>query len=211
MSQEETSTKKKILAVTIQLLFQKDPEDITTRQIAGQAGVNVAAINYHFQTKENLVDEAVLSAASAAFDQGMLLLRNRSMPPAERLRRFFEGYAAGLVAYQGITKTAFRNLLMKEHGNDTYAVFLKGILVAISEALAEIRDSVAAGAGVGEAGPGGGTGENKLLALLLYSGIAFPFLIMGSLRGISGLDFHDDAERNRYIELMLKAVSPKKE
>jgi AcrR family transcriptional regulator len=56
------STRERILAATIELIEKLGPTRLTTRAIAAQAGVNVAAINYHFQSKEVLL-EAALAAS----------------------------------------------------------------------------------------------------------------------------------------------------
>jgi AcrR family transcriptional regulator len=54
-------TKRKILDATIKLIEEKDskPEDITVRDICRAAGVGLSQINYHFQTKENLIAQCV--------------------------------------------------------------------------------------------------------------------------------------------------------
>ena len=55
--------KKLILEATIRLLSEpgRNPGDITVRDICREADVSVALINYHFQTKENLIAQCVQS------------------------------------------------------------------------------------------------------------------------------------------------------
>ena len=52
MSKEEV--KQKIIQTTIECIEQKGIQHATIRIIADMAGVNVAAINYHFGSKEQL-------------------------------------------------------------------------------------------------------------------------------------------------------------
>jgi AcrR family transcriptional regulator len=55
-----TDSKEHILDSTVNLLLEsKDPESITVRDIAAAAGVQLAMINYHFHTKDELMYQAV--------------------------------------------------------------------------------------------------------------------------------------------------------
>ncbi len=194
MSPEETSTKEKILATTVQLLFKGAPESFTTRDIAAAAGVNTAAINYHFKSKDDLIEEAIYSASATSFSQGLSILRDASLPPRDRLRRFYEAYAMGLVEYKWITRTAFRDFLMKDRGSSRYEALLKEM---VSETARLIRES--------------GWGESGERATALVSGVCFPFLIMGSLSGIGEVDFTNPEARNRFIGVLVDTVAPKKQ
>ncbi|SDN75256.1 TetR/AcrR family transcriptional regulator [Acetanaerobacterium elongatum] len=53
--------KEKIIAVTTQLIESSggNIDEITTRAIAEKAGIGVGLVNYHFQTKENLIEICV--------------------------------------------------------------------------------------------------------------------------------------------------------
>lgn len=53
MKDKDLNTEEKILQAAIELFPIKG--DITTREIAKLAGVNVAAINYHYKSKDNLM------------------------------------------------------------------------------------------------------------------------------------------------------------
>ncbi len=55
------SVKEKLIMVTIELITGGggNIEDITTRAIAQKAGVGVGLVNYHFQTKDNLIEICV--------------------------------------------------------------------------------------------------------------------------------------------------------
>ncbi|MCL4377596.1 MAG: TetR/AcrR family transcriptional regulator [Actinobacteria bacterium] len=60
MTQDEINTKQKIYQATLELIISgKDPGRITTRQIAVKAGVNLALVNYYYQSKENLLSQVV--------------------------------------------------------------------------------------------------------------------------------------------------------
>ncbi len=57
----DTSTPKDRLLDAAELLFaSKGFAEVSVRELAGAAGVNVAAVNYHFQGKENLFHEVIV-------------------------------------------------------------------------------------------------------------------------------------------------------
>src|SRR5690606_17208082 len=54
---EEASTRARILAAAERLFSHQGLEKATIRGIAAEAGVNIAAVNYHFGSKEALERE----------------------------------------------------------------------------------------------------------------------------------------------------------
>lgn len=80
--------KDTILNATIKLIDQEGG-DVSVRQIAKEADVNVAAINYHFGSKDNLINEVIiikLERFKVAFDS----LENFEVEPIERLQNFLD-------------------------------------------------------------------------------------------------------------------------
>lgn len=60
MGSKKEETKKKIMEVTIDLLnSMENPDDITVRKIAEAAGIGVGLINYYYESRDNLIKEAV--------------------------------------------------------------------------------------------------------------------------------------------------------
>ena len=51
------STKDRILSAAEELFAQHGFSGTSLRQVTGRADVNIAAVNYHFGSKENLVNE----------------------------------------------------------------------------------------------------------------------------------------------------------
>ena len=58
-------TKSRILKTTEKLFFDKGMEEVSLRIIASEAKVNVAAINYHFGSKDNLILEIFAKSISS--------------------------------------------------------------------------------------------------------------------------------------------------
>lgn len=66
MSEKET-TKQRMVNATIELICQgKKPSEITVADIAEKAGVGNGMVNYHFQSKDNLMRTAVKRVTACA-------------------------------------------------------------------------------------------------------------------------------------------------
>jgi AcrR family transcriptional regulator len=61
----------RILAAALEIIEREGPAAATTRAISAAAGVNVAAINYYFRTKEALLD----AAFSASWEHALVHIR----------------------------------------------------------------------------------------------------------------------------------------
>lgn len=59
MTTEELSTREKILTIAHHLFAEKGVNAVGVREIAKEADVNVAAINYHFGNKDKLYAETI--------------------------------------------------------------------------------------------------------------------------------------------------------
>jgi len=112
------SVKEKIVDSTIELLGECETvEKVTVRDIAQRAGVGVGLINYHFQTKENLVNicvQRIIGDVISKFDQ---LSQNLNMKPLEKLRSLAKRNCSFLVQNKGISRISILSDI--ENGNLT--------------------------------------------------------------------------------------------
>jgi AcrR family transcriptional regulator len=195
MSPNENSTKERILKTVVRLLLRTSPESLTTREIAGEADVNIAAIHYYFQTKDALIAEAYAAATDIGFTHAMEVFARKDLSARDRAVQFLQGYAVGIVDYPNISRAGFSGMLFAEKASERFAKYLGQIFEALRETfqeMGEMDEKTCAG---------------KVLAAL--SSIILPFLFMGAFRGISGIEYSDRAERDRYIELLVDGLSGK--
>jgi len=74
LSEDKQSTKDRLLDAAEVLFAGKDFADVSIRELATAADVNVAAVNYHFQGKENLYREVILRRFVAQRDSTLAAL-----------------------------------------------------------------------------------------------------------------------------------------
>ena len=76
---------ERILEATIACIEQDGIDNLTTRKIAEQAGVNIAAINYYFRSKERLVEEVMKMTIQHMQDDLLEIINQESAPFLQRL------------------------------------------------------------------------------------------------------------------------------
>lgn len=111
---KDENQKAILLKATIELLEEtKQPEKVTSRQIAARAGVNLAMINYYFGSKEALTSQAVskIMDVTAGIFQSPA---DSSESPKERLRHIFRKICQIVVKYQRYTKLYVPRLLLED-------------------------------------------------------------------------------------------------
>lgn len=57
MQPDKTDTRQKIIEKAMKIIGQECRMNVTIREIANEAGVNLASINYYFRSKEKLIEE----------------------------------------------------------------------------------------------------------------------------------------------------------
>ncbi len=111
---KDENQKDALLKAAIELLEEAEqPEKVTSRQIAGRAGVNLAMINYYYGSKEALTSQAVseiLDVSAGMFQSP----GNPSETPKERLRHILIEICQIVVKYQRYTKIYVPHLLLED-------------------------------------------------------------------------------------------------
>jgi TetR/AcrR family transcriptional regulator, regulator of cefoperazone and chloramphenicol sensitivity len=190
MSEDDLSTRSRLLDAAVKLLLTTPPRELTTRKIATEAGVNVAAINYHFRSKDELIDRAMEAATATAFERGVSVLLGDRGTPAERLRDFLVGYASGLVKFPSLTRAAFLGLFQREDNRTFYGGYLREMLDKVAQVITEVRGRNDPPASVAR-------------ALMVISCVMLPFLVPDTAREAGAVDYSDETARRRYIETAL--------
>ena len=196
MTQRETRTH--LLETALRLLAHEELRSITTRRIAEEAGVNIAAVNYHFGSKE-----ALLGEAGALFGRKMRelfsLLDNEAMTEELRLSEMVHQFADSLVAYPGFLKTFVAAVI---RGQDPPAAAKANIVRGQELILSHWLEAF-----------GGSEEEARNRILQLMSAIVYPAMMGEYAESIYAAPFSDAEFRQRYINQLIETFGlvPKRE
>jgi AcrR family transcriptional regulator len=107
MLKDKSNAREKIIQTTTELIKEfQDINHITIRDIASKSEVGSGLINYHFQTKENLIGICVLRIISQFIEDIERLYENLDMTPIDKLKYVFKYKCAFIVENPIISKTS---------------------------------------------------------------------------------------------------------
>lgn len=163
-----TDTKQDILKATVELIRDEGIECATLRRIASRADANLALVNYHFGSKEKLINQAVRSLV-LTFDDVFKVLEDDLMPPKERLKQFFYRYVQHLQQYPGLVRQMIdqsRVIFESQHEFSHYCKVMKTqkLMSTLSEITHEDDDD-----------------ELRAMLMQLYGAIFFPVIMKSFL------------------------------
>lgn len=120
----------KIIEAAIDCIEEFGLKGATNRRIAEKAGVNLAAINYYFRSKENLIEKVMETTLNNAFDwEDIQALPGNTAK--ERCIAVFEDLIEGGCNYPGISRAHFYDLLANGNYDSQmakkYTVFMKNL------------------------------------------------------------------------------------
>ncbi len=124
----------KIMEAAIECIEQFGLRGATNRRIAEKAGVNLAAINYYFRSKENLIARVMETTLHNAFDWEDI----QKLPGStakERCIAVFDELIEGGCNYPGITRAHFYDLIADGNYDSQIVTKYQGFIKRLSEDL----------------------------------------------------------------------------
>jgi AcrR family transcriptional regulator len=138
------ATRAALVDATLACLAERGPTGTTSRAIAGRAGANLAAITYHFGSKEALVAEALLTSVRGWLEPVLSVLRSDDEPTSRTVRAVaalqssLADARAALPLHLGALTTAAHNPALR-HGLDELLAEVHRLLAG------QIAEQVASG------------------------------------------------------------------
>lgn len=182
----DPQARERILQAAMALLGEgQDPETLTVRQIAERAGAATGAINYHFGTRDTLMNEAVSTLMQQEADRWARPDLPTEASPKDRLKALLrQTTRVGMMAPRLLT-LSLRHLLLE----GDFGVPLQ--IVPLLRAHYGERHSEQ---------------ELRLLALALMTALQSMYLRGQHLEMYAGIDMDDVAQREAGIDLMVDLI-----
>jgi len=190
LSNDKSDTRTRILETAAEIIGKERNLNLTIREVAARADVNIASINYHFRSKENLLSEVE-----------MLLMENighiythlgdPEANTATRLINWANNLIKHLIDYPGIIYLIGTRIIEKEQtGINQYLSLMDRDLAPLVKELAGIDD-------------------DNIVAfkvLQLISGVVYPILITSSSDEAAGINISDEKTRLAYVSLLVASI-----
>ncbi len=180
--------KEKIIAVTIDLIQASNGnvKEITTRSIAEKANVGVGLINYHFQTKDNLIEICVQQIIGSVISQFKPEL-NTSLNPNDRLLYVVKQVADFLMDNKAVSRISILGDYTNPQVLDNTMKTVKGFYASLGQYNISDRDK-------------------NILLFAVTSILQSSFLRADMSRELFGYDMHNKPERDAFIDFIVKRL-----
>jgi len=117
MDEKSSAIEERIIQATIDCIESYGIPGATNRRIASTAGVNIAAINYYFRSKDVLIRRCMEITLKNAFDLGDIAPM-LGLSAQERCIAILVELITGGLQFPGITRAHFFNLMTKGQYDD---------------------------------------------------------------------------------------------
>ena len=192
MGTEKTDTRSRIMKTAVEMIGREGNLNVTIREIAEKAGVNIAAINYYFSSKENLIEEV----ERVTVEQTQLIynrLLDESKSPRERLITWADELMSYLIDYPGIIYMIGTRVLQSDNKSDGLSDYLSISDTRLNPVVGELT----------------GVGEENLLSfkvLQMISGVVYPTLIYSGTKKASGRIISSERVRKEYLAGLIDSL-----
>jgi len=191
MTKREKQIRERIMDVTIELIQKYgDTNMITIREIASSAEVGVAMINYHFQTKDNLINMCIMKMIQSTIGQLELYSQNADLNPLDKIRELGKGIAAFMVSNPGFSKISMTNDIISASESDNSAQIIKMLFPLVKEIYGDKKSDQ----------------EVSFMLHMLVSSIVLGFLRQDVLKPLMALDFKDTKQRDDFVEFCISQI-----
>ncbi len=187
MSRDDKQTKERIIEAATALIKQHgSAESVTMRDIAADADVGVGLINYHFQTKEHLLEVCIQRIISRVIDGFEPLYKGLDgMPPLDKLKTLLKSTASFLAAQPGLSRTSIVTDLVSPSPGDNTTQTISVYLPVIREICPDAP-------------------EDELFRKIhtIVAAVQAAFLRKHVLKAAQRLDYDDKNARDAFIDAL---------
>jgi len=190
--EENNETKIRILETTAEIIGREKNLNLTIREIANRANVNIASINYYFGSKEKLLEEVELLLLEN-IRKIYAKLDNPKLAVRERLNNWADKLIKHLIDYPGIIYLIGTRVLERE--STCLNIYLGLLETATMPLVKELS--------------GSDEKEARFKVLNLISGIVYPVLIYSSESETAVIDISNDQTRKEYVRSLVNGIEKK--
>jgi AcrR family transcriptional regulator len=185
MDTTEQTAKERLLQAACNLLMEGvELQQLSSRQIAKRANVGAAMINYYFQTKENLIAQALQHTVDVLSSQSETASREAGMSPYERIKQRGRVIGDFMARFPALANIMLPQHLMHPRADDNHAQMAEALEVNLREYFGDRKSER----------------QIKILAMQLMAPLILFFLRHSVAQEQYGIDFYDEEQRNAFID-----------
>lgn len=185
MTKREIEARETIIQATVGLIREcGDISRITMREIAARANVGTGLINYHFQTKENLINICVQRIIGRIIGEFDPLYKSLQMGPIEKLKYLVRQNADFLVNNPGLSRISILSDMYNGSATDNTEQTTEAYLPVMREVMGEAVSEM----------------DLFIRFHMIISAMQSAFLRSHVLKEKLGIDLKDKAQRDVFAD-----------
>lgn len=134
------SARDRIILAAVGILEKEGTAGITTRRIAADAGVNLAAVNYYFGSKEQLLDTILAATLTHGFADWRRILGDARLKVPERIFAVFTVMLEGIERNPGVVAAHMFEKGVRERSRPEFTRLFGEFLDEMAAAMGGISD-----------------------------------------------------------------------
>ncbi|URZ07907.1 TetR/AcrR family transcriptional regulator [Clostridium felsineum] len=180
--------KEKIIEAAIELIKSSSGEinEITTRSIAKKAEVGLGLVNYHFKSKDNLIEIAVQKIIEGIIKNFKPNIEEK-INPIDRLKEVSKEVADFLIENPSVSKISIVGDMMNPRALDNTMKTVKGFMFSMEDI--ELSEK-----------------EKGLLSFILTSVLQNAFLRKEVTKNSLGFNFNEKKDRDSFIDFVINRL-----
>jgi AcrR family transcriptional regulator len=188
------STKKKIINATLELMRETgDLNEISIRKIVKRAGVKgIGLINYHFGTRDNLINEAVRADTNTLIDKWDEIYEKMDQEPIEKLRIMLRGTGDLADVNPLFGKISILYDILKPGFDDNTMKSIRKYMMIIKEIFPNKNEQ-----------------EIKIITHTLISATQLAFLRADVMKVFTGFDMFEKEQRDTLLDIIINIIIKK--
>jgi AcrR family transcriptional regulator len=185
---------QRLVAAAIEQIEKLGLAQLTVRAVAAAAGMNVAAVNYYFRTKDALISAALEGTIRHMVADSEAFLARMPKDPERVLGDLLAYYLEGSLRYPRISKAHLHDAFVADNYEGAFTSLFAPVMQKLRQALKK-------------AVPGLSEKEATRRVVAALSAMFFPAFFLGFYRSLGALD--SPAERVSYAhDVALRTLAP---
>jgi AcrR family transcriptional regulator len=182
----DMDARSRIMRAAMDILDEEqEVSRITVRRIAEKAGVGIGLINYHFQSKEKLIFEAVNATMTQMAEEFRGVDKSNEMEPVDFLKYMLKKLSGFALKYNKLTQISV-----------TYSLF-QGEMEAEMYLLPALR---------GIYGVNKEESELRLIAFTMIKTMQAMYIRSDAFLRYSGIDIFDEKQMNESVDRLVSNI-----
>jgi AcrR family transcriptional regulator len=192
MKPTKAQLKENIVIATIECIERKGIQAVTVRDIAEEAKINIAAVNYYFGSKESLLEEALKYSLYSSLTQNYEEIEQANSEPYSMIKAFFKEIFQGSLQWPNVTKSHIYGPIMDNNYQGVFVEWLNDIADKLTVKAKTLNTKEM------------DTETLKLTLVQMISAVLLWSLMPDLFNKFLGFDFRNPQKQDQFLDLLLE-------